>query len=147
MFSKKKNTSKLDQEQRELYDNARRRSLQKRRLFQHFVTFLIGAIFLIVLNEVIGYKKDFQPLGYDWFVWVVLLWAFIFLIHFFNVFIVNSFMGKEWEAKQMERLVRKQKERIAELEQNVKRDYPLPPKKDTSIKKTDPSEPDQPINS
>lgn len=147
MFSKKKNTSKLDQEQRELYENARRRSLQKRRLFQHFVTFLIGAVFLIVLNEVIGYKKDFRPMGYDWFVWVVLLWAFIFLIHFFNVFIVNSFMGKEWEAKQMDRLVRKQKERIAELEQTVKRDHPLPPKKENTIKKTDPTEPDQPINS
>ncbi|MFD1095019.1 2TM domain-containing protein [Salegentibacter chungangensis] len=147
MFSKKKNTSKLDTEQRELYENARRRTLQKRRLFQHFVVFLIGAVFLIVLNVVIGYKSDFRPLGYDWFVWAVLLWAFILLVHFFNVFVVDSFMGKEWEARQMERLVRKQKEKIAELEQNVKRDFPLPPKKEKEPKKIDPEKPDQPINS
>ncbi|WP_316928094.1 hypothetical protein [Gillisia marina] len=35
-------------------------------------------------------------------------------------------MGKEWEQKQLEKLVARQKERIAELQQKVDRDYPLP---------------------
>ena len=65
MFSKKKNTSKLDAEQRELYENARKRTLQKKRLFQHFIIFLIGAVFFIVLNVVIGYQENFMPLGYN----------------------------------------------------------------------------------
>jgi hypothetical protein len=128
MFSKKKNTSKLDSEQRELYENARRRTKQKKRLFQHFVIFLVGAILLIVLNVVIGYQEDFMPLGYNWFVWAILIWTFFFLIHLINVFVTSSFMGKEWEQKQMEKLVRKQRDRIEELDRKVKREHPVPPK-------------------
>ena len=152
MFSKKKNTSKIDYEQRELYENARKRAKQKKRLFQHFVIFLIGAVFLIILNVVIGYQEDFKPLGYNWFVWAVLLWTLIFLVHFFNVFIVNSFMGKEWEAKQVDKLVKKQKEKIEQLEKDVERRHPEPsqrnykePKEPT--RRINPQDPDKPINS
>ena len=152
MFSKKKNESKIDYEQRELYENARSRAKQKKRLFQHFVVFLIGAVFLIVLNVVIGYQEDFKPLGYNWFVWAVLLWTLLFLIHFFNVFIVNSFMGKDWEAKQVDRLVKKQKEKIAELQERVEKEHPAPgrttPNEPTKpLKRTNPENPDTPINS
>ena len=126
MFSKKKNTSKLDQDQRELYENARRRTLQKKRLWQHFVIFLVGAVLLIVLNVIIGFKEEVMPLGYNWFVWAILLWTFFFLIHVINVFFTSNFMGREWEQQQMEKLVKKQRARIEELENDVKRDYPLP---------------------
>lgn len=152
MFSKKKNTSKIDYEQRELYENARKRARQKKRLFQHFVVFLIGAVFLIVLNVVIGYQEQFKPLGYNWFVWAVLLWTLIFLVHFFNVFIVNSFMGKDWEARQVDKLVKKQKQRIAQLQEKVDRDHPLPEERRTidptiSTKRINPEDPERPINS
>ncbi|MDR5589467.1 2TM domain-containing protein [Christiangramia sp. SM2212] len=155
MFSKKKNTSEVDYEQRELYENARTRAKQKKRLFQHFVVFLIGAVFLIVLNVVIGYQEDFKPLGYNWFVWAVLLWTLLFLIHFFNVFIVNSFMGKEWETKQVDKLVKKQKARIAKLQEQVEKDHPLQErtKANINVEKTDnsrkisPEDPERPINS
>ena len=134
MFSKKKNPSKLEPDQRELYEYARRRTLQKKRLFQHFVIFLVGAIFLIVLNVVIGYQEDFMPLGYNWFVWAILLWAFFFFIHLFNVFVTNSFMGKEWESRQMEKLVNKQKEKIALMRNQVENDFPTPePRKQAPI--------------
>ncbi|MUP44410.1 2TM domain-containing protein [Gramella sp. BOM4] len=151
MFSKKKKDSKIDYEQQELYENARKRAREKKRLFQHFVFFLIGSVFLIVLNVVLGYKEEFKPLGQNWFVWIVLLWALIFLIHFFNVFIVNSFMGKEWEAKEKDRLIKKQKEKIAKLQQEVEKDYPAPaqPKYEPAPdqKRLDPEDPDKPINS
>jgi len=153
MFSKKKNTSEVDYEQRELYENARKRAKQKKRLFQHFVVFLIGAVFLIVLNVVIGYQEDFKPLGYNWFVWAVLLWTLLFLIHFFNVFIVNSFMGKEWEAKQVDKLVKKQKEKIAQLKEKVERDHPASHNRPTATesntppKRISPEDPERPINS
>lgn len=130
MFSKKKNTSKLETDQRELYEFARRRTVQKRRLFQHFVVFLVGAVLLIILNVVIGYKQDFTPLGYDWFVLAILIWIFFILVHFINVFVTNSFMGKKWEQRQLEKLVRKQKDRIAELQKKVDLNYPLPSKID-----------------
>lgn len=125
MFSKKKNTSKLDHDQRELYENARRRTLQKKRLWQHFVIFLVGAVILIILNVVIGFKEEVMPLGYNWFVWAILLWTFFFLIHAINVFFTSNFMGREWEQQQMEKLVRKQRDRIEEWEKKVERDHPL----------------------
>lgn len=128
MFSKKKNTSKLETDQRELYEYARRRSIQKRRLFQHFVIFLVGAVLLIILNVVIGYRKDFMPLGYDWFVLAILIWIFFLLVHLINVFVTDSFMGKKWERRQLEKLVKKQKDRISELQKRVEMDYPLPSK-------------------
>ncbi|TDN90488.1 2TM domain-containing protein [Salegentibacter sp. 24] len=135
MFSKKKNTSKLDAEQRELYEHARKRTLQKKRLFQHFIIFLIGAVFLIVLNVVIGYKENFMPLGYNWFVWAILVWAFIFLAHVFNVFVTNKFLGKEWQNEQMSKLVQKQKEKIAQMQAQVEKDFPAnPPQKKTALK-------------
>ncbi len=126
MFSKKKNPSKLETDQRELYENARRRTVQKRRLFQHFVIFLVGGVLLIILNVVIGYRQDLTPLGYDWFVLAILTWTFFFLIHLINVFVTDSFMGKKWEQRQLEELVRKQKDRIEELQKKVDLNYPLP---------------------
>lgn len=151
MFSKKKSTSKVDYEQREHYENARKRALQKKRLFQHFVIFLIGAVFLIILNVVIGYQENFKPLGYNWFVWAVFLWILIFLVHFFNVFIVNSFMGKDWEARQVDKLVKKQKEKIARLQEQVEKEHPTPVKNKTEPphqppKRISPQDPDRQIN-
>ncbi len=147
MGSKKKSTSKLDTEQRELYEHARKRTLQKKRLFQHFIIFLLGAVFLIVINVVIGYKEDFMPLGYNWFVWAVLIWSFLFLLHVINVFITNKFMGKEWEDRQMERLVRRQKEKITELEQRAEKQYPVTSDKNPTSSTFDPEGPAQPFNS
>lgn len=164
MFSKKKNTSKLDAEQRELYENARQRTIQKKRLFQHFIIFLIGAVFLIVLNVVIGYQETFMPLGYNWFVWAILIWAFILLAHVFNVFVTNKFLGKAWQDRQMSKLVQKQKEKIAKMQSQVEKDFPAnPPQKKTipdpekkpeleagnerfKPKNTDLEKPDQPYN-
>lgn len=151
MFSKKKNTSKLETDQRELYETARRRTVQKRRLFQHFVIFLVGAVILIILNVVIGYRQDFTPLGYDWFVLAILIWTFFILVHLINVFVTDSFMGKKWEQRQLEKLVRKQKDRIAELQKKVDLNYPLPSninEKSTSdiIEENDLGITDTPIN-
>lgn len=150
MFSKKKNTSKLNFEQREMYDYARNRTLQKKRLFQHFVVFLVGAVLLIIINVVIGYREEYKPLGYNWFVWAILIWSFFFFVHLLNVLVINSFMGKEWEQRQLERLVQKQKERIAELERKVENDHPVPNRYEdpapTRIERNDKIDPNNPIN-
>ena len=74
-----------------------------------------------------------MPLGYNWFVWAILAWTFFFLIHALNVWVTNSFMGKEWEQKQLEKLVAKQRERIAALKLKVDKEYPLPTQPDTTL--------------
>ena len=65
MFSKNKPKERLDPEQREQYDYARKRINQKRRLMRHFVVFLAGSVLLIIINPVLGIGKDFFI--QDWF--------------------------------------------------------------------------------
>lgn len=114
MFSKNKNTSKLDLEQHELLENAQKRISQKKRLFTHFVVFLVGSVFLIGINKILKYGQE-----YNWFIWAITFWAFLFVLHIFNVFVTTKFMGKEWERSQREKLVEKQKQRIAKLEREL----------------------------
>ncbi len=128
LFSKKTTTS-IDPEQKELIENAQARIKQKKRLYRHFVLFLAGAILLIVLNLALGVGKDFKILNIDWFVWAILLWSFFFLVHIINVLLMSNFMNKEWEKAQLDRLVTKQKLKIAELEEAVQQKMPLPEKK------------------
>jgi type VI protein secretion system component VasK len=117
MFSKSKKSERIDPEQREQYEYARARIGQKKKLMRHFIVFIAGSIFLIIINPILGYGNDF--IIKDWFVWAILIWAFIFLIHLFNVLVMNKFMDKEWEARQMESLKAKQEKRIAELDKQA----------------------------
>ena len=119
MFGNKKKIEKIDKEQLLLIENAQRRIKQKKRLYYHFVIFLIGAIFIIVLNTVIGVGEQTKILGLDWFVFAILAWLFLFIFHLFNVFITHKFMGKSWEEAQLNKLVSKQKERLLTLEAEV----------------------------
>lgn len=115
MFGKKKSIPQIDKDQLELIENAQKRIKQKKRLYVHFVVFLIGAIFLIAANTVLGIGKDFKLLGIDWFVFAILLWLFLFIYHLFNVYVTHKFMGKTWEKEQLEKLVSKQQQRIDKL--------------------------------
>ena len=119
MFSKKKPISQIDTEQLELIQNAQKRVRQKKRLYVHFVIFLIGSLFLILANLTLGIGKDIKLFDINWFVFAILIWLFIFLYHLFNVIVTHRFMGKDWEKKQLEKLVAKQQERIDKL----KRDF------------------------
>lgn len=115
MFGKKKEIPQIDKDQLELIENAQKRIKQKKRLYIHFVVFLIGAIFLIVANTLLGIGKDFKIFDIDWFVFAIFIWLFLFIYHLFNVFVTQKFMGKAWEKKQLEKLVAKQQLRIEKL--------------------------------
>ena len=103
-------------EQHELYENARYRIKQKKRLYFHFVVFLVGSVFLIILNKILNVGENFLE---DWFVWAIFLWFFIFVLHFINVFVTKRFMDRTWERNQIEKLVKKQELKITELEKEV----------------------------
>lgn len=118
-FKNKPNT-----EDREQFIYAQDRIRQKKRLNQHFVIFLIGSVFIILLDQVMGVGKNL-PIE-NWYVWAIFIWAFLFLVHVFNVFITNRFMGKQWEHQQLEKLKAKQQKRIAELQQKIDAAMPLP---------------------
>ena len=114
MFSKNKNTPKLDLEQHELLENAQKRIRQKKRLYTHFVVFLVGSVFLALINKILKYGQE-----YNWFIWAITFWAFLFVLHIFNVFITHKFMGKDWERSEREKLVQKQKQRINEMKKEI----------------------------
>lgn len=103
-------------EQHELYENARSRAKQKKRLYTHFILFLVGSVFLILLNKVL---KVGEKMVENWFVWAITIWFFFFVLHFLNVFVTNRFMGKEWERIQTEKLVKAQELKIAKLEKEM----------------------------
>nr|AOT83032.1 hypothetical protein [uncultured bacterium] len=124
MFSKKKERIQIDPQQRELYEHARKRVIQKKRLFQHFIIFLVGSVFFIILNLVFGYGKEFTLFGVDWYIIAILCWAFLLVVHFCNVWLFSTFMGQEWADRQMERLITKQKEEIALLQKDIELMYP-----------------------
>jgi len=124
-------------EQHQLYENARKRVLQKKRLYIHFVILLVGSVFFIVLNKVFNVGESFLK---DWFVWAILLWFFIWILHFVNVFVFNRFMDKDWERRQTEKLVLKQELKIAKLEKEIARNVQLRDESeqfDTELKKKD----------
>ena len=120
MFSKDKNKAELNLEQHQLLETTQDRIRQKKRLYSHFVVFLIGSVFLVLINKI--FKVGEQ---YDWFVWAITFWAFLFIIHVFNVFVTQKFMGKDWERNQRERLVRIQRERISAIQKEIETDFPL----------------------
>lgn len=102
-------------EQHEVYEKARKRVQQKKRLYYHFVIFLIGSVFLIVLNTFFKVGEQFG----EWFKYAVALWFFVWLIHFVNVFITNRFFGKDWELSQTEKLIAKHQKKLDKLETNL----------------------------
>ena len=124
MFGKKKDKPQIDKEQLELIQNAQRRIKQKKRLYTHFVTFLIGSVLLIVANIGLGIGKEIRPFDQDWFLLVVILWLVLFVYHFINVFVFNKFMGKEWEQKQLDKLIAEQKIRIEKIKSELKKEAP-----------------------
>jgi dihydrofolate reductase len=122
MFGKKKTTPVIDQEQLEQIQYAQRRIKQKKRLYIHFIIFLIGGLFLILANTALGIGKDIKLFELDWFVFAILGWLFLFLYHLFNVFITHKFMGEAWEKEQLEKLVAKQKIRIEKLKAKLEKE-------------------------
>lgn len=122
MFGKKKQKPQIDKEQLELIKNAQQRVKQKKRLYYHFVIFLIGALFLILANTVLGIGQDLKIFGKDWFVIAIIVWLFLFVFHLFNVFVTHNFMGKNWEEQQLAKLVEKQKVRIEKLKTQLEKE-------------------------
>ena len=125
MFGKKKQQPQIDKEQLELIENAQRRVRQKKRLYIHFVIFLIGALFLILANTVLGIGDGVQFFGIDWFVFAIFGWLFFFVYHLFNVFVTDKFMGKDWEKQQLDKLVAKQQDRINKLKEGFLKEEKL----------------------
>ena len=55
MFFKAKKESEINLEQHEQLEYAHFRIKQKKRLYTHFVIFLVGSVFLVLINKILKY--------------------------------------------------------------------------------------------
>ena len=99
-------------EQHELYENARSRVKQNKRLYYHFVVFLVGSLLLYVANKLLNFGEDIIE---NWYLWAILIWFIFLILHSIDVFITKKFMGKDWERRQTEKLVDKQERKIEKI--------------------------------
>ena len=136
--SKKKQASVIDLEQKEMIENAQKRIKQKRGLFTHFIVFLVGSVGLVIISQVLMDTSPGQIAGIDWWVWVIFVWLLLLIYHAFKVFITNRLLGPEWEKKQYDRLVEKQKNRIDKIKTKVAKEYPLPEASKVEVSKNVP---------
>lgn len=104
------------QEQHEIYEKARKNVQQKKKVYIHFILFLMGAAFLIVINKV--FKVGEEKWG-NWYQWMVTIWFFLWLYHVIHVFIINRFFGKEWERSETEKLIVQHQEKQKILAQKL----------------------------
>ncbi|MCF6141706.1 2TM domain-containing protein [Flavobacterium sp. K77] len=104
----------MEKEIHEQYEYARRRIKQKKRLYFHFVVFVLGSLLLFITSLL-----SENPLIQNSYLYVITLWLFLFILHFIKVFITDRFMNKNWERDQIERLVALQQKKIKELETKV----------------------------
>lgn len=109
------------------YEKARKRTKQKKRLYFHFVLFLVGSVFFIVLNKVIKFHPEL-----DWYVWAIFAWLLILIIHTINVFVMSRFFGKEWERVETEKIIKKHNDKVAKLEQKIEKSGALEELKNNS---------------
>ncbi len=110
----------------ELYEKARKRTKQKKRLYFHFVFFLVGSVFLVVLNKVVKFHEEI-----DWYVWGILAWLFFLVIHAIRVLVMNRFFDKEWERVQTEKLIEKHEEKLVKLEKKLTKKGLIAPPQET----------------
>lgn len=118
MAEKVKNTPEIQAEQHEMFEYAQQRIIRKKRLFLHFVLYVIGGIFMFIFNKLLSYGYQ-----YDWFVWGIMAWTFLFLVHVVNVYITEPFMGKAWQRKEREKLVALQQKKIMKMQAQVEKEF------------------------
>ena len=104
----------MENEVQEQYEYARKRLRQKKVLYSHFVLFLVGSLFMFVVNVLL--EKGLPDL---WYIWAATVWGFIWILHFINVYFTNRFMNKNWERQQIDRLIARQQNKIRQLESKV----------------------------
>ena len=104
----------MEKDQHEQYEYARRRIKQKKNLYFHFVVFLIGSLFVFIINHFLEVGAPTQ-----WYIWIITTWVFLLILHFIKVYITDRFMNKNWERGQIDRLVAKQEQRLQQLETKV----------------------------
>ena len=122
MGFKEKNKDQINDEQIKLVEAAQKRVRQKKILFYHFSLMIFGNISFLVLNLLFDFKSEIIFFNYPWSYLVITIWFLLFLVHTYNVFITNKFMGKSWKQEQIKKLVSKQEIKIATIKMEFEKE-------------------------
>jgi len=125
MFFKKKSKTTIDPQQVTLVEHAQQRIAQKKRFHSHMLLTLFIVFFALVLNFAFEYKADFTPFNTHWSFALATFLAVLLLIHFLKVYVFYSFMGKAWEAQQMEFLLEKQATKVEKIKRSMDKEATL----------------------
>jgi hypothetical protein len=101
------------------FEYARDRIKQKKWLFIHFIVLLIGSLFLFTSNHLLNFHDET-----NWWIWVVSVWICIFIFHLIKVLITDSFMNKNWERAQIDKLMLQQNKKIEKLKNDLENSKP-----------------------
>ncbi|WP_426090312.1 2TM domain-containing protein [Flavobacterium sp. DSR3-2] len=107
----------MEKELHEQYEYARRRIKQKKGLYFHFVVFVLGSLLLFMAHNFLD-----STVVSNWYLWIIIIWLFLFILHFIKIFITDRFMNKDWEREQIDRLVALQKKKLDQLQTQVSND-------------------------
>ena len=120
MFSDK--TSHIDDKTIELLENAQNRVRQKRNVYRHFIFFLFISSFVLFVDLALSVGKNLIFFDYSWSIWIVLIWSFTLLYHFFDVFISKRIISKKWVSAQKNHLIKIQQEKIRSLKKDIEKE-------------------------
>ena len=122
MGFKEKNNDQINEDQIKLIETAQTRVKQKKMLFYHFSVMIFGNITFLILNLLFEFKSELIFFSYPWSYLATTLWLLLFLIHTYNVFITNMFMGKSWEQEQIKKLISKQEIKITKIKMEFEKE-------------------------
>jgi 2TM domain len=83
----------------EEYQKARDRVQEVKGFYAHAVMYLVANAALAVLNLATLKKND----GIIWFIWPLIGWGIVLVVHAISVFGIGWFLGRGWEQHQIQR--------------------------------------------
>ena len=83
----------------EEYQKARDRVQEGKGFYAHAVMFLVANAALAILNLTTLEKND----GVIWFIWPLIGWGVVLVVHAISVFGIGRFLGRGWEQRQIQK--------------------------------------------
>ncbi len=100
-----------------IYEAARKRAKEKRGLYYHFLLFLVGSVFFLVLNKYLNVYPE-----KDWYFWAIMFWLFLLVMHVLRIFVFKPMFGEEWLRRETDKLMTKHKQKVTALENKLQKE-------------------------
>lgn len=100
-----------------IYEVARKRAKEKRRLYFHFLLFLVGSVFFLILNKYLNIYPE-----KDWYFWAIMIWLFVLVMHVLKIFVFSPMFGEEWVRRETDNLMEKHNKKVTILENKLEKE-------------------------